>query len=213
MKSCYPTNLPSMFYPMVMWNQAAFLTSAAKFEQLPPDEGAEVAFIGRSNAGKSSAINTLVGIKGLAKTSKTPGRTQLMNCFSLSNNRRLIDLPGYGFAKVPEKVKQRWHDFINDYLSRRRCLTGLVLLSDSRHPLKPSDQAMLDWANTYAIPVLVLLTKSDKLTRSALAKTRQQVDHLLQNDERTQVIMFSSLNKMGLQDAREALSNWFDNEG
>lgn len=197
---------------MVVWNCASFLTSAAKFDQLPKDQGKEIAFIGRSNAGKSSAINTLTGIKGLAKTSKTPGRTQLMNCFSLSETLRLVDLPGYGFAKVPQAVKKRWHDFINDYLSRRECLCGLVLLSDSRHPIKPSDQTMLDWAHKYQIPVLVLLTKSDKLTRSVFVQTKKQVEHALQHYDHTEVMMFSSLNKTGLQEAREVLLNWFDNE-
>lgn len=196
-----------------MWNQASFLTSAACFEQLPDDQGAEVAFIGRSNAGKSSAINTLVGIRGLAKTSKTPGRTQLMNCFSLGEHKRLVDLPGYGFAKVPVRVKKAWHAFINDYLANRQCLKALVLLMDSRHPLKPQDQEMLDWAHTYEIPVLVLLTKSDKLTRSALSQTKHQVMHALQHYPSVRLVMFSSLNKMGLHEAREVLAGWFNSNG
>ena len=191
----------------VILNQAKFQTSAAALSQMPPDQGVEVAFIGRSNSGKSSAINAITGVKKLARTSKTPGRTQLMNCFDLGSDRRLIDLPGYGFAKVPQKVRSRWHSFINDYLAERDCLQGLVVLMDVRHPLKDSDQDMLAWASRYEIPVLALLTKADKLKRGALlaveAKVRQQIASDL-----VSVQVFSAVSGVGLEGSRAVLTQW-----
>ena len=193
---------------MVDFHQARFQTSAASLSQMPADEGVEVAFIGRSNAGKSSAINAITGIGKLARTSKTPGRTQLMNCFELDAHKRLVDLPGYGFAKVPQAVKVRWHHFINDYLSDRACLRGLVLLMDIRHPLKDSDQQMLDWTHCYDIPVLVLLTKADKLKRGAMAAAVLSVKKTL-DSPLIQVQPFSALNKTGVEQARAKLLQWF----
>ncbi len=189
------------------FNKATFVTSAAAIDQLPEDHGKEIAFIGRSNAGKSSAINAITGIKGLAKTSKTPGRTQLMNCFSLDETRRLIDLPGYGFAKVPTAVKAKWSNFINDYLSERACLSGLVLLMDIRHPLKPLDQQMLDWAQTYEVPVLLLLTKADKLKRGALMDTERKVKSVLENLN-VDIVSFSVTQTLGVEKARKILQAW-----
>lgn len=194
---------------MIIWNKASFITSAPSLDLLPPDRGIEVAFIGRSNAGKSSSINTITGIKNLAKTSKTPGRTQLMNCFDLGQDCRLVDLPGYGFAKVPDRVKATWRQFINDYLSSRACLKGLVLLMDCRHPLKEQDQAMLSWADNYKIPVLVLLTKSDKLKRGALMAAERSVKEALEDYRHTRVICFSSLKKTGVDSARKILLEWY----
>lgn len=154
---------------------AKFLTSAAKLTQCPPDAGWEVAFAGRSNAGKSSAINSLTNNKKLAKTSRTPGRTQLINFFELSDSQRLVDLPGYGFAKAPLAVKREWTKQLENYLQNRQCLRGLVLLMDVRHPMQPFDRQMLDWALQASMPVHILLTKADKLSRGAAGTTLLQV--------------------------------------
>lgn len=150
------------------YHQARFLTSAARLDHCPPDEGMEVAFAGRSNAGKSSAINALCQQKGLARTSKTPGRTQLLNFFELDAARRLVDLPGYGYARVAETVKRQWQGVLAEYLERRRCLRGVILLVDIRHPLKPFDQQMLAWGGQIGLPIHLLLTKADKLKRGAM---------------------------------------------
>ena len=147
------------------YGAADFLTSAARVSQCPQDQGWEVAFAGRSNAGKSSAINCLTGNRKLARTSRTPGRTQLINFFALDPERRLVDLPGYGYAKVPQAVKAAWNRQLEAYLSERRSLRGLVLLSDARHPLKEFDQMLLNWAASCDMPIHVLLTKADKLKR------------------------------------------------
>lgn len=153
---------------------AKYLTSAAEYGQLPLDEGAEVAFIGRSNAGKSSALNVITGIKGLARISKTPGRTQMINFFSLNEYERLVDLPGYGYAKVPRMIKKRWKELIDNYLKNRQCLKGLVVVMDIRHPLKEIDGDIVEWAVNYSIPVHILLTKSDKISQNASKKTLEK---------------------------------------
>ncbi len=190
-----------------LFNQASFLISAAKLTQLPEDAGKEVAFVGRSNSGKSSAINAITSIKGLARTSKTPGRTQLMNCFALDDHSRLVDLPGYGFAKVPQSERERWRHFINDYLAHRVCLSGLVLLMDVRHPLKDSDQAMIDWAVAYNVPLLLLLTKADKLKRGALKEAERSVKAACPQDN-ISVLLFSALQGVGIEEARDKLRDW-----
>jgi GTP-binding protein len=163
--------------PADYYRRARFLTSAARLPQAPPDSGLEVAFAGRSNAGKSSAINALCGQKGLARTSKTPGRTQLLNFFELDELRRLVDLPGYGYAAVAAPIRSQWQGAVADYVERRRSLQGLVVLSDIRHPLKDLDRQLIDWAAHLGRPVHVLLTKADKLGRgkatAALAATRK----------------------------------------
>jgi len=146
--------------------QATFMTSAAKVDQCPADEGLEVAFAGRSNAGKSSALNTLTHAS-LARTSKTPGRTQLLNFFSLDEHHRLVDLPGYGYAKVPIPLKQHWQRHLEAYLSSRESLAGVFLMMDIRHPLTEFDRMMLDWSNASEMPLHILLTKSDKLAFGA----------------------------------------------
>ncbi len=159
------------------YRRARFLTSAARLAQAPPDAGLEVAFAGRSNAGKSSAINALCGQKGLARTSKTPGRTQLLNFFELDDARRLVDLPGYGYAAVAAPIRTQWQGAVADYVERRRSLRGLIVLSDIRHPLKELDRQLIDWAVHLGRPVHVLLTKADKLGRgkatATLAATRK----------------------------------------
>ena len=188
---------------------AQFLTSASKLSQCPTDEGWEVAFAGRSNAGKSSAINTLTQKKKLARTSKTPGRTQLINFFSLSDNRRLVDLPGYGFAKVPEAVKREWVKQLENYLQHRECLRGLILLMDVRRPLQEFDTMMLDWGLAAAMPVHVLLTKADKLkkgpAKNTLLKVRSQ---LAPHSELVSVQLFSSLKGTGLDELSQTLNAW-----
>jgi GTP-binding protein len=191
------------------FNRARFLTSAAALAQMPDDTGAEVAFIGRSNAGKSSAINKITGINQLARTSKTPGRTQLMNCFDMGDDKRLVDLPGYGFANVPKAVQAKWQQFVNDYLANRQCLVGLVVLMDIRHPLKESDQSMLGWAEQYEVPVLALLTKADKLSRGAMKAAELSLSRAIASDW-VVVQAFSSLNGHGVDTVRAQLAKWLE---
>jgi len=202
------------------FNSAVFLKSASVLHQCPADEGAEVAFCGRSNAGKSSAINRLTGQRKLARTSKTPGRTQLINFFTLSNEstvsgeaiheRRLVDLPGYGYARVPIAVKSHWHDHLDDYLRNRQCLRGLILLMDIRHPLKEFDEMLIQWSQEAKIPLHILLTKADKLKRggqnSALFKTRDQLP------AGVTIQLFSSTNGLGLEEFKRLLSTWLEGE-
>ena len=188
---------------------AQFLTSAAKLSQCPSDIGWEVAFAGRSNAGKSSAINSLTDNKKLAKTSKTPGRTQLINFFELSERQRLVDLPGYGFAKVPAAVKREWTKQLENYLQKRQCLRGLILLMDIRHPLQPFDHQMLNWALQASMPVHILLTKADKLSRGAAGTVVLQVrDQLEPFGELTSVQLFSALKHTGHKDLTAVLDAW-----
>lgn len=190
---------------------ARFLTSAPTLARCPDDRGAEVAFAGRSNAGKSSAINALTRQKALARTSKTPGRTQLINFFALGDDleRRLVDLPGYGFAKVPEKVKLEWQRHLSDYLQRRASLKGLVLVMDVRHPLSEFDQTMLGWADDQSMPVHILLTKADKLKRGAAASALQQVRSRLREwEDLVTVQLFSALKGQGIEALEARLDAW-----
>lgn len=160
-----------------IYRSAVFHKSAAKVEQLPNDEGLEVAVVGRSNAGKSTFLNALTGQRGLAKTSKTPGRTQLMNVFDLSvENRRLIDLPGYGFAKVAQSMKFDWEKHLGDYLSERQSLRGVVLLMDIRHPLQDLDKMMLSMLVLQQLPIHILLTKADKISRNQAFSMLKKVE-------------------------------------
>ena len=195
------------------YRRAEFLTSAAKFSQCPPDEGWEVAFAGRSNAGKSSAINSLTQQKKLARTSRTPGRTQLINFFTLGPEQRLVDLPGYGYAKVPKAVKDAWNRQLEAYLSERQSLRGLVLLSDVRHPLTDFDQQMLRWAEQATMPVHMLLTKSDKLKRgpakSTLLTVRGKLSHL---GELVSVQLFSALKHEGHKELIAVLDRWLTDQ-
>ena len=195
------------------YRNAQFLTSAAKLHQCPPDEGWEVAFAGRSNAGKSSAINSLTNNKKLAKTSKTPGRTQLINFFELSASQRLVDLPGYGFAKVPVAVKKEWTRQLENYLAKRQCLRGMILLMDVRHPLQPFDEQMLNWALAAHMPVHILLTKADKLKKgpanNALLAVRKAVKP---HEELVSVQLFSALKHSGHQHLIEVLDGWLTDD-
>lgn len=190
------------------FNQATFVVSAANLAACPPDSRAEVAFAGRSNAGKSSAINAITGQSRLARISKTPGRTQLINFFSLPQERYLVDLPGYGFAKVPLSVKKKWQDELEKYLRRRQALCGLILLSDSRHPLKEFDRQIIDWALQSELPLHVLLTKADKLKRGAAQNTLLAVQKELKAHSSVSVQLFSSLKNEGVDAARNQLSTW-----
>ncbi|MDJ0738346.1 MAG: ribosome biogenesis GTP-binding protein YihA/YsxC [Gammaproteobacteria bacterium] len=193
------------------YRKAAFLTSAAKLKQTPPDEGFEVAFAGRSNAGKSSAINALCDQKALARTSKTPGRTQLLNFFAIDERRRIVDLPGYGYAKVAEGIKREWQGALAAYLENRECLRGLMLMMDIRHPLKDFDVQMLEWANHIALPVHVLLTKADKLKKGPAKGVLLQVRNELQKINREFTAQtFSSLKRTGIDAAHAKLDDWFE---
>lgn len=188
---------------------AEFLTSAPTLAQCPPDSGLEVAFAGRSNAGKSSAINTLTDNKRMARTSKTPGRTQLINFFTLVDQRRLVDLPGYGFAKVPLEVKEQWQRHLEAYLRKRQSLCGLVLLMDCRHPLQEFDRMMLEWASSAAMPVHILLTKADKLNKGPANNTLLQVRKELNASKAlVSVQLFSALKRTGLDQLRRQLNDW-----
>jgi len=192
------------------YRQACFLKSARVPRDCPPDEGREVAFAGRSNAGKSSAINCLTGQRSLARTSKTPGRTQLLNFFGLDDERRLVDLPGYGYAKVAIAVKRRWQREMAVYLESRRSLVGLVLVMDVRHPLTEFDQQMLAWCAARELPVHVLLTKADKLKRGPSEATRLSVTRDLAGlHAQASVQLFSSLARSGIDAAHEQLDTWF----
>jgi GTP-binding protein len=172
------------------------------------DTGSEVAFCGRSNAGKSSAINTLTDQQKLARTSKTPGRTQLINFFSVTDSIRLVDLPGYGYAKVPDAVKRDWHKNIDDYLQGRQSLKGLVLVMDIRHPLREFDQMMLDWSSDAGVPVHILLTKADKFKRGAQQAAMFTVKKSIPDSVTLQT--FSSTSGLGKKTLLQHVSSWLD---
>lgn len=194
---------------MPLFQNAVFHSSAHHLRDLPPPTGIEVAFAGRSNAGKSSALNTLANHNRLAFVSKQPGRTQLINFFSLGNERYLVDLPGYGYAKVPEAMRKHWQMTLSSYLSHRSTLAGLVLVMDCRHPLTVLDRQMLDWFSTSGRPVHVLLTKSDKLSRNAANQTLLAVNKELQaNWAHCSAQLFSSLKKQGVEEAEKVIGEW-----
>lgn len=182
------------------FDSARFLTSAQHLAQCPADEGSEVAFAGRSNAGKSSALNALTRNSKLARTSKTPGRTQLINSFTLSTpGCRLVDLPGYGYAKVNRDMKQDWDRNIGEYLAERRSLKGIVLVMDVRHPMTEFDEMMVSWSIKTEMPLRVLLTKNDKLKKGPAKTTLLQVRNQLASQANwLSVQAFSSLKKDGV---------------
>ena len=194
-----------------LFDRATYVASAHDLEQLPPDIGAEVAFVGRSNAGKSSAINTLANHKRLAYVSKTPGRTQLINFFALGDDRTLVDLPGYGYAQVPARVKAHWQNVMAAYVSTRQALNGLVLIMDARHPLKSLDIKLLDWYLPTGKPVHCLLTKADKLSKSEQALTLRAVrKQLAVAGHNATAQLFSSLKKEGVEEAERVIARLFD---
>ena len=177
---------------------------------VPPDNAYEVAFAGRSNAGKSSALNALCAQKSLARTSKTPGRTQQLVFFELDETRRLVDLPGYGYAKVPTKMQQEWERTLDEFLETRKSLKGLVLVMDCRHPIKDFDRQMLEWCAYKGMPVLVLLTKADKLKKGPANSTLLQVRKALEALPDVTVQLFSSLNNTGVNEARQHIYAWLN---
>jgi GTP-binding protein len=193
------------------YNRIAFLKSAHKTEQLPPDIGAEVALAGRSNAGKSSALNAITGFKRLAKTSKTPGKTQHINFFQLDPQRRLVDLPGYGYAKVPDAIKFHWEKMLSEYITQRKSLKGIVLLMDIRHPLQPLDWQMIGWTLAHKLPLHILLTKADKLKKGAAIDALLTIQKELSGREyciKTQ--LFSAFTGQGIEEVRQKLDDWLE---
>ena len=196
-----------------LFQSASFMTSAAKLSQCFEDEGFEVAFAGRSNAGKSSAINAITRQNKLAKTSKTPGRTQLINFFAtMSEQQRIVDLPGYGYAKVPLTVKRQWEKFIDEYLRERESLQGLFLIMDVRHPLTDFDQMILNWANKSELKVHILLTKADKLKFGPAKSTLLTVLRELKDHPNVSAQLFSATDNQrnGLDEARNKLAEWLN---
>lgn len=191
----------------ILLTQARFLKSAASRNDFPTDSGAEVAFCGRSNSGKSSAINALCRQKNLARTSKTPGRTQLINFFKLDGDSRLVDLPGYGYAKAPAKVQQQWQSLMETYLIHRHALCGLILLMDIRHPLTEIDWTMIRWSEHYQLPLYILLTKVDKVNRNNMVKTLTKVTSDLEHQGINPGIqVFSAIKQVGIAQAQEKTS-------
>ncbi len=192
------------------YQKAQFLLSAADIKQLPPDQGIEVAMVGRSNAGKSSVLNCITKSKALARVSKTPGRTQLLNVFVLDEERRLVDLPGYGYAKVPLAAKLKWQKTVDNYIADRQCLKGVVLVMDIRHPLKESDQQLLSYCEHNDLAVHILLNKSDKLSRGAAAQVLQTVKGILTSQSNSVTLQcFSALKGTGLKELHAVLDQWY----
>ncbi len=194
-----------------LYQKAVYLKSAPDISHCPEDTGFEVAFAGRSNAGKSSALNVITSQKSLARVSKTPGRTQMINLFSLDEERRLVDLPGYGFAKVNVHVKRLWEAGLAEYVEKRQALKGLMMMMDSRHPMQPLDEMMLQWTAEIKVPVHILLTKSDKLSRNQASKTLFSLQSQLKKDyPHASAQLFSSLNRQGLDQAWCKLDEWME---
>ncbi|ABL01988.1 cell division checkpoint GTPase YihA [Candidatus Ruthia magnifica str. Cm (Calyptogena magnifica)] len=191
------------------YHQAKFLLSCPSLKGCPPDEGYEVIFAGRSNAGKSSVINTLTLQNKLAKVSRTPGKTQHFVFFELDKDRRLVDLPGYGYAKVPKRVKTKWHKDINEYFNKRDCLRGTVLVMDIRHPFKLFDQMVLNWCHSINLSTQIILTKSDKLKKGAASNTYLKVHNQIKKYPYVDVQLFSSLKKQGLEILGARLNTFF----
>ncbi|WP_295863348.1 ribosome biogenesis GTP-binding protein YihA/YsxC [uncultured Neisseria sp.] len=197
---------------MNLFQNAKFFTTVNHLKDLP-DTPAEIAFVGRSNAGKSSAINTLTNHVRLAYVSKTPGRTQHINFFELENGNFMVDLPGYGYAQVPEAIRTHWVKLLGDYLQRRRQLIGLILIMDSRHPLKALDIQMLDFFHITGRPVHILLSKADKLSKNDQIKTLAAVKKSLKpytERQKISVQLFSSLKKQGMDEVNQVVGSWFD---
>jgi GTP-binding protein len=204
------------------YHHASFMLGVAKLSQLPTDTGHEVAIAGRSNAGKSSALNVITGIRSLARISKTPGRTQQINFFSLDQQRRLVDLPGYGYARVPQGVKLAWQQLVEKYLETRHSLRGIVIVMDIRHPLMNFDNHLLHWCYLAGMPVHILLTKSDKLSRGAAAAALHKVRLTVEKDfvqalptgrkqeNEPTVQLFSALKKTGVDEIHVKLDEWLD---
>lgn len=192
-----------------LYQGAHFLTAAVTLQHTPEDSGREVAFAGRSNAGKSSAINALCHQKSLAKTSKTPGRTQQLIFFELDETRRLVDLPGYGYAKVPERIKRDWQYHLSQYLEARQSLVGLVIVMDIRHPLTDYDRQMLAWGQQAGLAMLLLLTKADKLKRGAAQAARLAVERAVRGGPTEMTVeLFSAPERQGVAAVQGILDRW-----
>ena len=193
------------------FRKTKFVTSAPDISKLPADAGAEIAIIGRSNSGKSSSINAICDQKTLAKTSRTPGRTRLINLFKVAEQKYLVDLPGYGYAQVPENMKRQWQKAMTDYLQQRKCLCGLVVTMDIRTPLRDHDRMIIDWSIAANLPCLILLTKADKFgvnkRKEMVGEVRTQLSEFGGNFT---IIAFSALRKVGVEEARSVLRNWFE---
>ncbi len=191
------------------FNKTTFLKSAAEWEHLPDVSGMEIAFAGRSNAGKSSAINTITGVHKLAKTSKTPGRTQYINYFNLQPGVFLVDLPGYGYAKVPEAVRDRLQRILGRFISQRTPLKGLVVVMDSRHALKPDDETVIEWGLSRRLYLHLLLTKADKLSHRQAQDAKRAVEQRYSEyADLVSVQLFSSPKKQGIEEARACIERW-----
>ena len=196
-----------------IFSNTRFLLSGFSLKDLPEDQGIEIAFCGRSNSGKSSVLNALARNKKLAKTSKTPGRTQAINIFSLDDQkmRRITDLPGYGFAKVSKKTQKEWAGFINDYLNFRKSLRGLVIIMDIRHPFKESDLTLIDWCHKTNTVLLILLNKSDKLSKSRVKEEVKKANSTIKEMNLIgEAIAFSSKNSIGLEVLTDFLGDWLE---
>lgn len=200
---------------MPLFQQAVFLTTVANLRDLPQDSIREVAFAGRSNAGKSSAINTLAGRVRLAYVSKTPGRTQHLNYFTLADGKYFVDLPGYGYAKAPEAIRSQWEGLIGPYLSKRDQLAGLVVIMDIRRPMTDLDLKLIDWFRPTGRPIHILLSKADKLSRQEQTKALRSVTAEVAtwgDAELYSVQLFSSLKKAGVEECESVLAGWLDIE-
>ena len=196
-----------------IFSNTRFLLSGFSLKDLPEDQGIEIAFCGRSNSGKSSVLNALARNKKLAKTSKTPGRTQAINIFSLDDQkmRRITDLPGYGFAKVSKKTQKEWAGFINDYLNFRKSLRGLVIIMDIRHPFKESDLTLIDWCHKTNTALLILLNKSDKLSKGRVKEEVKKANSTIKEMNLIgEAIAFSSKNSIGLEVLTDFLGDWLE---
>lgn len=193
-----------------LYHQAKFINSSPHLKHTPEDTGKEIAFAGRSNAGKSSAINTLTRQNSLARTSKTPGRTQMLNFFAINEQLRFVDLPGYGYAQVPQEVKQKWHKLMETYFTERKSLCAVVLVMDVRHPLTEFDWQMINWCEHTQLPLHILLTKADKLTYGAAKNTLLSVEKQLQSITcPLSIQLFSALKKAGVDEVHHALDRLF----
>ena len=196
--------------PAIDYRKTRFLTSSPDLARLPKDLGIEIAFAGRSNAGKSSALNTICDQSNLAKTSKTPGRTRLINLFQVLKDFTLVDLPGYGYAKVSDSMKREWQKSMSEYLQKRMALRGLVVVMDIRHPLKDHDRLIIDWSIAANLPCLLLLTKCDKIginkSKEIIGQLKYQLSEFGGNFT---LIAFSSLKKIGVEETRQVLTSWY----
>ena len=195
----------------ISFGNARFITGAYKLQQCPPDTGAEVAIAGRSNAGKSSAVNAITASKGLARTSKQPGRTQQINYFELGEQQYMVDLPGYGFARVPPKLRQHWDLTLSDYFESRNSLRGLVVIMDVRHPLRDLDLQLIEWVDQLGIPVHCVLTKADKQSNGKNAATLQAARKMLEQfNQQIKVQLFSSVDGRGVEEVKQVMRNWLE---